>query len=67
MGKSYEISHKTVAGWNGIELDGEKETLTFFAPAKEEKKYTLAELKQALKNDFADSPARLADISLAHL
>lgn len=28
----------------------------------EEKKYTLAELKQALKNDFADTPELLADI-----
>ncbi len=38
-GKNFEISHKTEAGWNGVELDAEHETLTFFAPAKEEKKY----------------------------
>ena len=40
FGISYEISHKTEAGWSGVELDGEKSVLTFFVPAKEEKKYT---------------------------
>ncbi len=56
MGKSYEISHKTVAGWNGIELDGDKETLTFFAPAKEEKKYTLKAFNELSRPAYTLNP-----------
>lgn len=38
-GYYYEISHKSYAGWNGIELDAEKNSLTIYAPAKEKNLY----------------------------
>ena len=36
----YGFSPTSLAGWNGIALDGEKQTLTLFTPAREEKYYT---------------------------
>lgn len=47
-GYSYEISPETAAGWSGVELDAENETLTLFAPARETAPYTFRE--------FSDTP-----------
>ena len=38
-GRCFEISHKSVAGWNGVELDTQKAALTFYIPAREEKRH----------------------------
>lgn len=38
-GYHYEISHRSYAGWNGVELDAKNESLTLYAPAKEKNMY----------------------------
>lgn len=38
-GYHYSFSPTSLAGWNGIALDAEKESLTIFAPAREENYY----------------------------
>lgn len=38
-GYHYSVSPTSLAGWNGIALDAEKETLTIYAPAREENYY----------------------------
>ena len=35
----YAVSHTSAAGWNGVELDGERKYITFYAPAREERHY----------------------------
>lgn len=39
QGYSYEISPQSVAGWNGVTLDAQAGSMTFFAPAMEEHIY----------------------------
>ena len=38
-GYHYAISPTSLAGWNGVALDAEKETLTIYAPAREDHYY----------------------------
>lgn len=38
-GYHYAFSPTSLAGWNGIALDGEKETLTVYTPAREDRYY----------------------------
>ena len=38
-GYHYAISPTSLAGWNGVMLDAERETLTIYAPAREENYY----------------------------
>lgn len=35
----YAVSHTSNAGWNGVELDGARNCLTFYAPAREDHHY----------------------------
>jgi len=46
-GYYYEISHKSYAGWNGVELNAEKETLTIYAPAKEKDTYNFSNVHKS--------------------
>lgn len=45
----YESSLNSPAGWNGISLDAENKTLTFFAPAYEERVYKHIRFKGSRK------------------
>ena len=38
-GYHYSVSPTSLAGWNGVTLDAEKQTLTIYAPAREENYY----------------------------
>lgn len=35
----YALSHTSIAGWNGVELDGQRNCVTFYAPAREDHHY----------------------------
>lgn len=63
-GTSYVISHASIAGWNGFELDARKKSLTFYAPAKEPQVYAYRGFKNASRKPYSLEPQSILTIRL---
>lgn len=61
---SYVISHKSIAGWNGVELDAEQNTLTFYTPAKEPNIYRFKAFKGFGRKPYSLEPGSILSIRL---
>lgn len=64
VGKSYVVSHQSIAGWNGFELDATRGTLTFYAPAKEPNVYAYRGFRGIARKPYTLEPQSIITIRI---